>query len=128
MNMFQKIDHVAFIVKDRIKSIKFYEENFEFQKYFEHDVPVPVIEKIVYLRLGGTVLELIHMPAGQANTGYHFCLTTDDFDGDYQRLVNTGVQVAQEPHTTNARVPEEKGWKRAVFEGLDGEMIEIRGQ
>lgn len=125
--MFKKIDHIALTVKDRDRSIKFYEENFGFQKYFEHDVPVPFIEKIVYLRLGDTVLELIHTPAGQANAGYHFCLTTDDFDGDYQRLVNAGVHVAQEPHPTDARVPEEKGWKRAVFEGPDSESIEIRG-
>lgn len=125
--MFQRVDHVAFVVKDRVKSIKFYEENFGFHKYFEHDVPVPAIEKIVYLRLNDTVLELIHMPQGQASCGYHFCLTTDDFDGDYQHLINAGVQAAQEPHPTEARVIGEKGWKRAVLKGLDGEMIEIRG-
>ncbi|MFT9497946.1 VOC family protein [Anaerosolibacter sp.] len=125
--MFQRIDHIAFDVKDRIKSIKFYEENFGFEKYFEHDVPVPVIEKIVYLRLGDTILELIHMPEGQKNSGYHFCLTTNDFQGDYHRLKDAGVEVLQEPHNTSPRVSSEEGWKRAVFKGLDGEQIEIRG-
>jgi lactoylglutathione lyase len=125
--MFNRIDHVAFTVKDRLSSIKFYEDNFGFEKYFEHDVPVHAIEKIVYLRLGDTVLELMHMPGGQNISGCHFCLTTDDFDGDYKRLTGSGIQAIQEPHPTDARVPEEKGWKRAVFKGPDDEQIEIRG-
>ncbi|KNY29435.1 VOC family protein [Pseudobacteroides cellulosolvens] len=60
--MFKPIDHIAFTVKDRFKSINFYEEHFGFKKYYENDVPVPTIEKIVYLKLGDNVLELIHMP------------------------------------------------------------------
>lgn len=126
--MFKRIDHVAFFVKNRVKSIEFYERNFGFQKYFEHNVPVPAIEKIVYLKLSDTVLELIHIPEGQMqNSGYHFCITTDDFDGDYHKLKNAGVSVDTEPHPTDPRVPAEQGWRRAVFIGLDGELIEIRG-
>lgn len=126
--MFTRIDHIAFLVRDRVKSIEFYEKNFGFKKYFEHDVPVPAIEKIVYLKLGDTVLELIHIPDGSVqNSGYHFCLKTDDFDGDYSKLINAGVPVDTEPHPTDPRVPEEQGWRRAVFAGLDGELIEMRG-
>lgn len=125
--MFKRIDHIALVVKDRNQSIKFYEENFGFSNYFEHDVPVPVIEKIVYLKLGDTVLELIHMNNGAQNSGYHFCLQTDNFDEDYNRLVGSGVEVETPPHPTDPRTPEEQGWKRAVFKGPDGEAIEIRG-
>jgi lactoylglutathione lyase len=125
--MFKRIDHVAFIVKDRGRSIKFYEDYFGFRKYFEHDVPAPAIEKIVYLKLGDTVLELIHMPQGGENKGYHFCLVSDSFDEDYRRLQGEGLKVAQEPHMAGAREPGEESWKRAVFEGPDGEMIEMRG-
>ncbi|WP_242659951.1 VOC family protein [Desulfitobacterium hafniense] len=47
--MFIRIDHVAFSVKDRQKSIDFYEKNFGFKKYFEHDVPgVPNLEKRLF--------------------------------------------------------------------------------
>ena len=125
--MFKRIDHIAFIVKDRQHSIRFYEDNFGFKSYFEHDVPVPAIEKIVYLSLGDSVLELIHMQDAIPNSGYHFCLYTDNFDEDYSRLTNAGVQIDTPPHPTDARTPEEKGWKRAVFKGPDGESIEIRG-
>lgn len=125
--MFKRIDHIAFIVANREKSVSFYEENFGFQKYYEHDVPVPVIEKIVYLKLGDTVLELIHMPKGAQNTGYHFCLESDNFDADYIRLKNAGIPVQTEPHPASAREAGEEHWRRVVFVGPDGEHIEFRG-
>ena len=126
--MFTRIDHVAFSVKDRQKSIDFYEKNFGFKKYFEHDVPgVPNIEKVVYLQLGSTVLELEHWTNEKKNTGYHFCLISDDFDSDYQRLKNAGISVVTEPHIPEPRTPQEANWKRVVFKGPDGELIEFRG-
>jgi lactoylglutathione lyase len=127
MFMFTRIDHVAFNVKDREKSIKFYEQYFGFTKYYEHDVPVSVIEKIVYLKLSDTILELVHMPNGPVNQGYHFCLESNDFDADYKRLKEIGVPVETEPHDVGAREPREEGWRRVVFKGPDGESIEFRG-
>lgn len=125
--MFRRIDHIAFIVKDREKSIEFYEKYFGFKKYYEHDVPVPVIEKIIYLKLGDTVLELMHIPNGPANQGYHFCLESDNFDEDYRRLKEAGIQVETEPHPVGARDSREHGWRRTVFKGPDDESIEFRG-
>lgn len=125
--MFRRIDHIAFSVKDREKSVEFYEKYFGFKKYYEHDVPVPVIEKIIYLKLGDTVLELIHMPNGPVNQGYHFCLESNNFDEDYRRLKEAGLLVETEPHPAGAREPREQGWRRTVFKGPDGESIEFRG-
>ena len=125
--MFKYIDHVAFSVKDREKSIKFYEEHFGFKKYHEHDVPFPVVEKIVYLKLGSTTLELIHMPEAPSSKGFHFCLISDDFDEDFNRLVSAGVEIETEPHPVGAREEGEENWRRVVFAGPDGESIEFRG-
>ncbi len=125
--MFKRIDHVALTVKDRDKSIRFYEECFGFRKYAEHDVPAPTIEKIVYLKLGDTVLELIHMPSGSNSQGFHFCIESDHFDLDFDRLLKAGVPLETNPHPAGARESGEEGWRRAVFTGLDGEQIEIRG-
>lgn len=125
--MFTRIDHVAFTVKDREKAIQFYEEHFGFKKYYEHDVPALAIEKIIYLRLGDTVLELIHMPNCQASQGFHFCLESDNFDEDYNRLKSAGIPVDTEPHPAGAREPGEENWRRVVFIGPDGEQIEFRG-
>lgn len=125
--MFKRIDHVALTVKDRIKSIDFYEKYLGFKKYYEHDVPVPTIEKIVYLKLGDTILELVHMPTGSSHQGFHFCLESDDFNEDYIRLKNAGIPVNTEPHPAGAREPREEDWRRVVFVGPDGELIELRG-
>ena len=126
--MFTHIDHIAISVKDRKKSIEFYEKNFGFKEYFEHDVPnVSELEKVVYLKLGDTILELEHWISHKVNSGYHFCLISDDFEADYERLIKAGVTVISAPHDPSPRVPKEKGWKRAVFQGLDGEAIEFRG-
>lgn len=125
--MFKRIDHVAFTVTDREKSIKFYERHFGFKKYAENDVSVPVIEKIVYLKLGDTILELIHIPNGSIGQGFHFCLESDNFDEDYTCLKDAGVPIAMQPHPVGEREPKEKGWRRVVFIGPDGEEIEFRG-
>lgn len=126
--MFRRIDHVAFNVKDREKSIDFYEKHFGFKMYYEHDVPVPAIKKIVYLKLGDSVLELIHMPDSDKIQGCHFCLESDNFDEDYQRLKQAGIPIQTEPHPAGAREPGEEGWRRVVFTGPDGEAIEFRGK
>ena len=125
--MFKRIDHIAFTVKDRVKSIHFYEEYFGFKKYFEHDAPVPAVEKIVYLKLGDTILELVHLNTDSTNQGFHFCLESDNFDEDYTRLINAGIPVDTEPHLVEAREAREEGWRRVVFVGPDGELIEFRG-
>ena len=65
---------MTFTVKDRARSIRFYEEHFGFKNFFENDVPVPVIEKIVYLKLGDMVLELVHIPTAPTNQGFRQAL------------------------------------------------------
>ena len=127
--MFKRIDHTAFTVKNRAKSISFYENILGFKRYYEHDVPMAVVEKIVYLKLGDTILEMIHMPdmPQEDKRVFHLCLESDNFDDDYLRLVKAGVEIETEPHIAGAREKGEENWKRAVFIGPDGESIEIRG-
>lgn len=69
----------------------------------------------------------MHMPKGTQNSGYHFCLESDEFDADYTRLKQAGIPVQTEPHPAGAREPLEEGWRRVVFVGPDGEHIEFRG-
>ena len=124
MSIFKRIDHVALHVSDLVASIEFYEKHFGFENYFEHDTPTGI--QIAYLKMGDTVLEL----TGRADppmSGFHFCLETDDFDGAVSLLEADGVELQQPPHNTSAREPREKNWRRVVFKGPDGELIEIRG-
>ena len=67
------------------------------------------------------------MPDGPSIKGFHFCLKSDNFDEDYQRLKNAGIPVDTEPHPAGTREPRENGWRRVVFLGPDGEQIEFRG-
>ncbi len=122
--MYRRIDHVALHVSDIERSIAFYERNFGCETYFEHTSGRGF--RIAYLRLGDTVLELTHRDDG-AMTGFHFCFETDDLDGSVAALKAAGVDCIQEPHHTDAREPREKGWRRVVFSGPDGEAIELRG-
>ncbi len=122
--MFKCIDHVAIHVKDLERSVAFYERHFGFKKYFQH--PGSGGLQIAYLKLGDTVLELTHRSDG-AMLGFHFCLETDNFAATVSQLQSEGVPLVRAPHDTPAREPREKGWRRVVFGGPDGEQIELRG-
>jgi lactoylglutathione lyase len=122
--MFKRIDHVALHITDLDRSVTFYEKHFGFKKYFQHAGSAGM--QIAYLKLGDTILELTHRSDG-AMAGFHFCLETDNFDEAIQSLLKQGVQLVRPAHDTAAREPGEKGWRRVVFGGPDGEQIELRG-
>jgi len=122
--MFKRIDHVAIHVSDLGRSIDFYEKHFGFKKYFQHTATGGL--EIAYLKLGDTVLELTHK-AGEPITGFHFCLEAERFEEAVADLQKSGVEMIRAPHDTPARELREKGWRRVVFRGPDGEQIELRG-
>ncbi len=121
---FTRIDHVALDVSDLEASASFYQKHFGFDRYNDYTTPTGL--RIAYLKLGGTVLELVGERHGAMN-GFHFCLITDDFDTAVSTLKADGLPIVTAPHPTGAREPGEEGWRRVVFGGPDGEQIEIRG-
>jgi lactoylglutathione lyase len=125
--MYRRIDHVALHVSDLDRSVDFYERNFGFKKYFQHTGGGSG-HQIAYLRLGDSVLELTHYPEGSAMAGFHFCLEAEDFNAAVTDLQKRGVEIVRPPHETAAREEREKGWRRVVFGGPDGELIELRGK
>lgn len=122
--MFKRIDHVALHVADLDRSVTFYETHFGFEKYFQHAATGGM--QIAYLKLDDTVLELTHKSDGPM-TGFHFCLEADDLNQAVAKLQEQGVPLLRAPHDTPPRSPREKGWRRVVFGGPDGEQIELRG-
>ncbi len=122
--MFKRIDHVALHVSDLDRSVDFYEKHFGFKKYFQNMAAGGM--QIAYLKLGDTVLELTHRSDGSMK-GFHFCIETESFEEAVAELKKGRVEMARAPHDTAAREPREKGWRRVVFRGPDGEQIEIRG-
>ncbi len=124
--MFRRIDHVALHVSDLERSVSFYEKQFGFKKYFQHAAGGGGGQQIAYLKLGDTVLELTHRSDGSM-TGFHFCLEAENLDQAVADLQKKGVEMVRAPHDTAAREAREKGWRRVVFRGPDGEQIELRG-
>lgn len=122
--MFRRIDHLALHVKELERSLAFYEKTFGFKKYFQHAVAPG--HEIAYLKLGDTVLELSQRPE-ESMTGFHFCLEAETFDEAVSTLQSRGLEMVRAPHSTPPREPREKGWRRVVFLGPDGEQIELRG-
>ncbi len=124
--MFRRIDHVALHVSDLDRSVNFYEQHFGFKKYFQHAATGGGGQQIAYLKLGDTVLELTHRSDGSMK-GFHFCLEAENFNQAVAELQKNGVEMVRAPHDTAAREAREKGWRRVVFRGPDGEQIELRG-
>jgi len=127
MASFKRIHHVAVLVKDIDNSQSFYENHFGFETYFEHNTASGI--PVVCLRLDDTVLELRagDVPPG-GHVGCYFCLESDDLERDVGSLKKAGVIIDQEIHETTPRNYQERRWKRAVFKGPDGELVEIRGR
>ena len=122
---FSRIDHVALDVGNLSGSIDFYSKHFGFRHYFDQKTPAGL--RIGYLKLGSTVLELVGKKSEMGMAGFHFCIITDNFDSAVATLTGAGIKVVTPPHPTAAREPAEEGWRRVVFEGPDGEHIEVRG-
>ena len=123
---FKRIDHVALHVGDLSRSIEFYEKNFGFRHYFQHATAAG--HEIAYLKLGDTVLELTHYPAGASMAGFHLCLEVENFAAAVSDLEARGIAMFRAPLDTPARQESESGWRRVVFRGPDGEQIELRGK
>jgi len=127
MASFKRIHHVALKVKNIDNSQSFYEHHFGFETYFDHEVldEIPV----VCLRLDDTVLELrVGDVPPDGYQGCFFCLETKDLRGDVEILKKAGVVLHRDIHETTPRNYQERLWKRAIFLGPDGELIEIRGR
>ncbi|MEE2745507.1 MAG: VOC family protein [Pseudomonadota bacterium] len=124
MAKFVRIDHIAIHVGNLNISKSFYETHFGFHTYFQHQTSNGI--NIAYLRLNDTVLELTELEDGAVN-GFHFCLECEGFEEAIEKLCKTGLKVVQAPHKTAARSARERNWQRVVFEGPDGEQIEVRG-
>ena len=125
--MLTRLDHVAVSARDLDRSIEFYSKHFGMEHYFTQPSPNPRLQAIAYLRNAQGVVELMHVPDHAMGGGFHFCFVSDDFDADFKRLVDEGVEVKSPPRPTAARIPEEGGWMRCVFNGPDGEEVEMRG-
>ena len=126
--MIRRIDHTTITVSDLQRSVAFYTGLLGF--VVDHEMWIPESRlRIVFLRIGDTILELFGVPETRGSTisdvnevvGYkHICLRVDSVDEEYARLHAVGVPFRIAPTTVqNVRI--------AFFkdpDGLDIELIE----
>lgn len=124
--MLKRIDHTTITVRDLELSVGFYTGLLGFK--VDHEMWIPESKlKIVFLRLGDTILELFGVSGvtGVALSdvnevvGYkHICLLADSVDEEYRRLSQAGVEFRIPP--TNVQ-----SVRIAFFKDPDGMDIEL---
>jgi catechol 2,3-dioxygenase-like lactoylglutathione lyase family enzyme len=127
--MFKRIDHIEIVTEQPDRTVEFYTEvlGFRVKKRDHIDRPGGSALDLVYLDLGGTVVELISFdgarvdPAPQSeHLGYRMmALEVDDMEKTVTQLKEKGVEVVWGPVTRPT-------YARAEIEDPNGYRIELR--
>ncbi len=129
--MIERFEHVGIGVKDMEKSVAFYRDVLGYQVFSERPMSVPnsKIKKLVFMRRGDDIIELLHMPEGHPAAGNyeslgtsHICFTVQGIQAEMDRWTALGVPQVIPP------TPTADGGMRTAFRGPDGEFIELRGK
>jgi catechol 2,3-dioxygenase-like lactoylglutathione lyase family enzyme len=123
--LYKRIDHVALHVADVGATAEFYAAALGFEKYFEYRGATG--GGIIYIRLADSIIELTTRPGGEPMSGFHLCFEPEDFDTAFAALSARKLPLVTDVRATTPRGPSEEGWRRAVFRGPNGELLEIRG-
>jgi lactoylglutathione lyase len=67
------------------------------------------------------------IPAGRVAGLIHLSFAVDDLDQEVKRWGTAGLMLMVAPMQPGLMISSEEHWRRAVFEGPDGEKIELRG-
>ncbi len=124
--MIRRIEHTTITVSDLSRSIDFYTRLLGFRIDREMWIPESQL-RIVFLRVGGTELELFGVPQTRGVSmsdvndvvGYkHICLLVDRVDEEYARLARAGVTFRVSPTDV-------QGVRIAFLKDPDGMDIEL---
>jgi len=104
--MIYELNHVGIVIRNLDKSLAFY-ENVIGAKVVNRNIIPSTQTDVVYLQITGGMIELLHrrQPAGDEVYGItHIGFMTNDLDGDYQRLVDSGVEGQVKPKVAGSGV------------------------
>ncbi len=98
--MFKRIDHTEFVPADFEKTLKFYTEILGFKINMRREIGRPPMKEIVFIELGGTMLELFSvdkpLPASRDpwRVGYRkIAIEVDDVPRALNYLKSKGVEI-----------------------------------
>ena len=124
--IFKRIDHVEIVPKDAEKTIDFYVNILGFRIRGRNEVKMPPMREVIYLELGGTVIEIISAdnPKPKAEVlwevGYKaIALEVEDMVKAVDYLRDKGIAIAREPIDLGDSV-------RGEIRDPDGLIIELR--
>lgn len=123
--MFKRIDHVEILPSNFDRSMTFYKDVLEFRLVSRMPVPAGPLKEIVYLQLGDTVIELLHVenPApipASMTVGYRaIALEVESMETAITYLRDHGVYVTWGPIDLGISI-------RAEITDPDGLSIELR--
>ncbi len=124
--MFKRIDHIEIIPLNFEKTLEFYTSILDFKIKQRQKVEVPPLEEIVYIKLDGSVIELMKIknpvpaPQNPWQSGYRMiAIEVEDMDKAVKYLTSKGVGI------TWGTVALGKS-KRAEIKDPDGLSIELR--
>ena len=125
--MFKRIDHTEFVPADFEKTLKFYTEILGFKINMRRKVDRPPMEEIVFIELGGTMIELFSVknpaPASKEpwRVGYRkIALEVENVPKALEYLKSKGVEIVGNPAAAGTEPP-----RRAEIKDPDGISIEL---
>ncbi|MBI4180410.1 MAG: VOC family protein [Chloroflexi bacterium] len=123
--MFKRIDHTEFVPADFEKTLHFYTEIIGFKITMRRKVDRPPMKEIVFIELGGTMLELFSVqnpaPASRETwqVGYRkIAIQVEDAGKAVTYLKNNGIEIVSSSPATEPT-------RRAEIKDPDGISIEL---
>lgn len=138
--MITRMDHVGLSVRDMDRAIAFYRDVIGMELTLDRVFDVPLAKiigiedasaRVAHMKLGNSVVELFQYSSpesrdripdhNQSDYGLsHAGFLVDDFQAEYDRLKEHGIEFLGEP------VEIRPGVFVAYFYGVEGEVLEIR--
>ncbi len=128
--MIEKLTHAPIVVSDQGKALKFYTEILGFEKRADYQQPgkprwltvAPKGQDLEFILVQGKFKIDSHLGPEAGTGGIHFAFTTDDCQGDYERLKAKGVNFNVGAYTK----PQKQSWGTSVtFKDPDGNQFAL---
>ncbi len=124
--IFKRVDHIEIVPTHAEETIDFYVGILNFKIKSRVDVRIPPMREVIYLKLGDTVIEVIHADNPRPKSenpwevGYRgIALEVDDMTRAVDYLKGKGVAIAREPVDLGDSF-------RGEIRDPDGLIIELR--
>ena len=127
------LHHVGLVVEDLDRSARWYADVLGLERGFDFEIPDTSVRGCFVGRTDGVQIELFERAgsapgparpdpvAALAHRGYgHICLTSEDLEAEFARMVSAGARAVWEPR----RSPQ-PGVRMAFLADPDGNLIEL---